>query len=281
MTNLTTHASTPRQIAPGIWWLPLCIVTNLIDSIVHVHNAQYLIVGSEKTLLYDTGMPAQWPEIANCLDELLGGRDLDYIVPSHTEVNHSGGVVPLLERYPRARVVGGLQDCHLLWPEYAHRMTRTPAGTELDLGSHRFRFLEAVIKDLPDTQWGYEPSQEVMFTADGFAVSHRPPLEDDDRPTHSPGECDLVVTELPKVPEADQIVWITRAALYWTRFIRLDPFRRQFEALMDEYPTRIVAPAHGAVIDDMAILPRVWTALELSYSPDAAGVDASADRAFR
>jgi hypothetical protein len=115
----------------------------------------------------------------------------------------------------------------------------------------------------------------VLFVGDGFAYSHQPPIDDDDRPVHSPGECRLLASELDGEPGPDQIVWITKAALYWTRFVRMDVFLDAFRQMLATYPTRIVAPAHGAVIDDMdAILWVIWEALGLAYSPDA-GVKAA------
>jgi hypothetical protein len=147
-------------------------------------------------------------------------------------------------------------------------MIACPPGTRLDLGGPEFVFVEAVMKDLPSSQWGYESSQQVLFVSDAFAYSHRPPTEEDDHPTHRQGECSLLASELGVPPGPEQIVWITRAALYWTRFVKMERLLGAFSGLLDVYPARLVAPAHGAVIDDPdAMVWRIWDALSLAYDP--------------
>jgi glyoxylase-like metal-dependent hydrolase (beta-lactamase superfamily II) len=238
--------------------------------LTHLHTSPYLIVGSEKTLLFDGGAPLSWPMIEKSLDTLLDGRDVDYLVPSHPEVAHCGNLHRLMRKYPNAELIGDVRDYPYYFPTYTTRMRELPIGTEIDLGSHRLVLVDPVIKDLPSTQWGYEATQQVLFVSDGFGYAHQPPLEDEDMPTHAPGECALFSSELSGEPGPDQIVWITKAALYWTRFVRMDIFLESFEDLLREYPPKLVAPAHGAVIDDMdKTLWTVWEALGLAYDPEA------------
>jgi flavorubredoxin len=261
-------STAPREIADGVWWLPECVVIPLSGAPTHVHVSPYLIVGSEKSLLWDVASPQQWPNIERSLDSLLGERPLDYLVPSHPEVAHCGNVPRVMEKYPGVQLVGDVRDYPFFFPQLARRMVSLPVGTEIDLGSHSFTLVDAVLKDLPSTQWGYESSQRVLFVSDGFAYSHRPPLEGDDRPTHAPGECSLFAGELDAAPAPEQIVWITKAALYWTHFVKLDLFLEWFEDVLREHPADFVAPAHGAVIDDVdGVLWTIWEALRLSYDP--------------
>jgi hypothetical protein len=103
-------------------------------------------------------------------------------------------------------------------------------------------------------------------------------LEDDDRPVHLPHECARFVSEIGQPPGPEQVVWITRAALYWARFLRMAQFRPMFDDLVARHPTRMIAPAHGALIDDMTVLPVIWDALDLAYDPEA-GVAAAAAEA--
>jgi flavorubredoxin len=279
--ELGGYTSEPREIGQGVWWLPQCLVMRLSGELTHLHASQFLILGSEKSLLFDTGFSQQWPSLCQILDQLLGDRPLDYVVPSHPEVLHSSNAPGLLERYPGSVLTGDIRDYPYYWPDYAARMVPRSVGDTLDLGGHEFTFLEALIKDLPSSQWGYEASQQILFVADGFAYSHQAPIEGDDHPTHAPGECTMYATELPGAPGPEQVVWITKAALYWTRFVRLDRYREAFERMIADHPTELVAPAHGAVIDNIDTVWSIWDALNLSYSPlegiaTAAGTPADA-----
>jgi hypothetical protein len=84
-----------------------------------------------------------------------------------------------------------------------------------------------------------------------------------------------VASELPVQPGPDQVVWITRAALYWARFIPIDDHLHAFQAMLEQYPAKLIAPAHGSVIDDMSLIPVIWNALGLAYDP-LGGVAAAA-----
>jgi flavorubredoxin len=184
----TSCSSPPREIAPGIWWFPECLVLPVSGRVAHLHTAPYLIMGSEKTALWDGGTPLQWKSVSASLDSLLGERQLDYVIPSHPEVAHCGNVNRLLDKYPEAELVGDIRDYALYYPDYVDRFRSIPAGSDLSLGDRNLTFVDAVIRDLPSSQWAYETTQQVLFVADGFGYSHQPPLNDDDGPVHSPGE---------------------------------------------------------------------------------------------
>lgn len=266
---VTSVVNRPREIADGIWWIPSCLNLTVAQQQVHVHNSPYLVLGSEKALLWDSSDPTSWQGISESLDELLDGRTLDYIVPSHQEVPHSGNVRRLLDKYPEAMILGDVRDYHVLFPDVADRLHSLPPGSQIDLGSgDSFVIVDAIIKDLPATQWGYATRQQVLFTADAFAYSHMAPADDEDRPLHRPDECMRLASELDGRPGPDNVVWITRAALYWARFIPIDDHLPAFKALLAQYPAKLIAPSHGSVIDDMTLIPVIWEALSLAYDPE-------------
>lgn len=274
MSNVGTRpsdvvSSPPREISPGVWWMPKCLISGLTGSISHVHTAPFLIVGEQETLLYDTGPPGHWSVVVEDLVQLLAGRRLDWIVPSHPEVPHCGNVHRLLERFPESTVTGDVRDYHIYYPQHDRRFMERERYSVIDLGGPRFRLLPAPIKDLPSTQWGYEETSQVMFVADAFSFTHRLPSEVDsdvDLPVHLEGECTLLSSELERPPKLDQIQWINERALFWTRYAKAEPFFEETEELLHRYPTQLIAPAHGAVIDDIdAVLPVIWEAYRGSY----------------
>ena len=250
-----THAL-PRLLAPGVTWLGDCLKRKEGDVPVHVHASCYLVEGGRETLMVDTGHPTHWPQVEAELDHLLDGRDLDWVFPTHPELPHAGNLNRLLAKFPQARVTGDVRDYPLYCPEYVERLVHRPAGSELDLGGRSIVFLEAPIRDLPSTQWAYESSGRILFVADAFGYTHGGIGGDGDEPVHLPGECGLLSTELPAPPTVGQTAFLTRAALFWSRYVDVAPHFAKVEALLERYPAELIAPAHGNVISDLdALLP--------------------------
>jgi hypothetical protein len=112
--------------------------------------------------------------------------------------------------------------------------------------------VEPILKDLPNTRWGYEESQRVMFVADGFAYVHHPELSGDAVGLHLPAECGRISAKGDDFPTVDQVKFFTAAAFYWSRFRDdSDELFSRFEALLSRYATSILAPAHGNVVSDL------------------------------
>lgn len=267
--ELRIPSTLPREIAPGVHWFGHCSVKEAGGREFHGHQSCYLIVGRDASLLFDTGPPQGWEELSRNLDRWLVGRTLDFVVPSHPEVPHSGNLGNLLRKYPAAIAFGDMKDYHLYHPEVADRLYDRPTGYETDLGGgYRFRLVEAIIKDLPNTQWGYEASQQVLFIADGCSYIHYPEIAEG-VPLHLPSECGKLTGELDNFPDVDKVLHYCAKALYWTGF-RDDSeevFER-FAELMRQYPASILAPTHGNVISDVErVLPIVKEAHRRAFSP--------------
>ena len=257
--NADTNASPqlPREIAPGIHWFGPCNSTDMGGGTMHVHLSVFLLLGATHTLLIDTSTPTFWPKVAGDLERLLGGRTLDYILPTHCELPHSSNLPLLLTAYPAACVVGDLRDYHLYYPEFAERFEQRPLGVGLDLGGLQLTFVEAVLRDLPTTVWVYEATRQVMFVADGFSYVHTPSqasLSREDPETGTPyhmlGECALTTGELQGDINEVQAAYLLRSALWWSRYVNADQLFRRVADIFEEYPTKVIAPAHGNVIVD-------------------------------
>ncbi|TCN53653.1 metallo-beta-lactamase superfamily protein [Rhodococcus sp. SMB37] len=228
-----------REIAPGLFWLGDCLKFEYGDEIWHGHVSTYLVVGDERTLLLDTGHPAHWGVVESALDELLGDRPLDFVLPTHPEMPHAGNLPHLARKYPGLTVVGDTRDYHLYYPQLAERLAPTPVGERIDLGGREIHVLPAIWRDLPNTVWAFDTGSGVMFVADGFSYSHH----------HFNGECRLYSSELPQAPDLEQTVFLNERALFWTRHVDSGHSEPDLEALFERYRPTLVAPAHGSVID--------------------------------
>lgn len=246
----------PREIAAGVWWVGGCLESAAFDHPVHFHVSAYLIVGTERALLVDTAAPAMWPELSNDLDRILGHRTLDYVVPTHPEIPHAGNLGKLLDKYPKAIATGDLRDYHLYFPDHVDRMQSVPHDTTLELGGgYRVTILDAIIEDLPNTVWCYEHRQQVLFPVDALGYGHLPQtLEFPDEYLHRAGECALLSSELREPPALDLATYLTQSSLYWSRFVEITPFMVRLEQLLVKYPAKLIAPAHGSVIDDLNVV---------------------------
>lgn len=253
-----------REISPGVFWMWVCSAgKNKIP--VHNHTSTFLITGGDQTLIVDTGHTVGWSEMKGDLLTVLDGRPLDWVVPTHPEIPHSGNLARLLDMYPSARMAGDTRDFHLIYPQHRDRLHRRVPGDEIDLGrGYRYTFLDAPIRDLPSTQWGYEHSQQILFTSDGLGYTHHPPV--DGEPVHLAGECSLLSTELPRIPDALQAGYLTRSALSWTRYVDMEPIFARIAEMVRDHPPKLVAPAHGNVIGDLdRMMPIVREAHRLAY----------------
>ncbi|MDC0831833.1 diflavin flavoprotein [Geitlerinema sp. CS-897] len=112
------------------------------------------------------------------LDTLKGEIDpanIDYLVISHTEPDHSGLVRDVLELAPNATVVGAKVAIQFL-ENLIHRpfdRLVVKNGDTLDLGNgHVLEFVNAPNLHWPDTIFSYDRHTQVMFTCDAFGMHY-------------------------------------------------------------------------------------------------------------
>jgi flavorubredoxin len=195
------------------------------------------VVGSEKTVIVDTGHFAHWYAVEPQLEQSLAGRTLDYILPSHQEIPHSGNLGRLMAKYPDSLAIGDVRDYHLFFPEIEQeRLVMMSDGDSVPLGDgERFVILDAIWKDLTGTSWGYDTRLRALFPSDGLGYIH----------DHEPEVCGLTVAQLP----ADYVPferWRFALPFIGMKFQSTLPGIERFRRMMAEYPTEIYCSAHGA-----------------------------------
>lgn len=239
------HSAANRDLGNGLYWLGSCNAHKMDGKMIHQHVSTFLVLGDEKAILVDTGHPKAWSDVEPYLDEVLGDRQIDYLFPTHSEYPHAGNLGRLLKKYPKAQAYGDLRDFHLFHPTEAERLNIVQPGYELDLGGGRtFRFLEGILRDMPTTMWGWDSGTGTLFVSDGFCFTHE----------HEAGQCDLLASEMPSVPEPEQTKTINERALWWARYVDAKPFFARCAQQRAENPTRMIAPGHGNVIDQPDVI---------------------------
>lgn len=90
------------------WLVPLGSGVHLIDTAFQRDHfdAAYLLVDDGRAAFIDTGTGRALPRLLGALDALGLARDaVDWVIPTHVHLDHAGGVGPLMQHLPRARVL--------------------------------------------------------------------------------------------------------------------------------------------------------------------------------
>jgi flavorubredoxin len=247
----------PRELAPGLFWLGACHDHVYMGSVVHGCNSVYLVCGTECSLLVEAGHPRDLDAIEEGLDALLAGGvpELRYVFTTHTRTPHASGAGRWLRRYPRAQLCGDVRDMHLVLPAMEDRLLPLDVGDVLDLGGTSFVVVEAVIREMRSTRWGYDSRRRALFSGDGFAHGHYHELE----------HCGKVAEETAALDLPDMTAVYAELTLPWARLTDMEPYIRRLEELVfGELDVAIIASTHGLPISDpRATLPQVREGLRL------------------
>ena len=133
------------------------------------------LIRGEKTALVDTSHEKFRQLYLDTLKGLINPTEIDYLIISHTEPDHSGLVRDVLQLAPQVTVVGSkvaiqfLED--LVHQPFKRQIVKN--GDKLDLGKgHVLEFVNAPNLHWPDTIFSYDAGTQVMFTCDAFGLHY-------------------------------------------------------------------------------------------------------------
>ncbi|NRB07906.1 MAG: flavin reductase [Richelia sp.] len=134
----------------------------------------FLIQG-EKIALVDTSHAKFRQLYLDTLQGLINPTDIDYLIISHTEPDHSGLVKDILQLAPNITVVGSkiaLQFLdNLIHQPFERKIVKN--GVRLDLGNgHELEFVIAPNLHWPDTIFTYDHKTQTLFTCDAFGLHY-------------------------------------------------------------------------------------------------------------
>ncbi|MEM1254787.1 MAG: diflavin flavoprotein [Cyanobacteria bacterium P01_H01_bin.21] len=133
------------------------------------------LVRGEKTALIDTSHAKFQQLYMDALTGLIDPKEIDYIVISHTEPDHSGLVKDVLDLAPQAVVVGAKVAVKFL-EDLVHQPFKSQlvkSGDTLDLGNgHVLEFVSAPNLHWPDTIFTYDQKTGILYTCDAFGAHY-------------------------------------------------------------------------------------------------------------
>lgn len=130
------------------------------------------IIKDEKIVVMDTVDKRKQEEWWNNLERKLNGKQVDYLVVSHLEPDHSASIKMLTEKYPNMKIVGNALTFKML-PQFfeidlTNKQVLVKEGDTLNLGKHTLKFYMAPMVHWPEVMVTYEETEKILFTADAF-----------------------------------------------------------------------------------------------------------------
>ena len=212
-----------EEVAPGIHQIDTEALGNprLIAS--------YLIQGSERSALIDPGFPSSLPTVLARLEELeFDVKKLDYIIATHTHIDHAGAIGELARLAPGSQVVVHSRGSYYLRnpakiagggksvfsPEISNRFGEVEGversriipvsdGDTVDLGKEKLTVFYSPGHSTDHISL-YEKESSAVITGDTFCL-HYPELADVLIPAGSPPiyQTNLILAELKRLSELD------------------------------------------------------------------------------
>ncbi|MCT7975146.1 diflavin flavoprotein [Laspinema olomoucense] len=134
----------------------------------------FLIQGSQ-TALVDTSHAKFRESYLQTLRQEIDPTQIDYLIISHTEPDHSGLVKDVLELAPDITIVGAKVAIQFL-EDLVHQPFKrliVKNGDTLDLGNgHVLEFFNAPNLHWPDTIFTYDAKTQILFTCDAFGMHY-------------------------------------------------------------------------------------------------------------
>ena len=246
-----------KKIAPGIFYI------GADDKELDLFEGQYIlpegisynsyVIMDEKIAILDTIDARKTNEWLENLAEVLQDKTPDFLVVHHMEPDHSSNVKLIIEKYPDIKIVGSKKAVAMITRFFGvelpdDRLVVVSDGSKLELGEHTLQFVSAPMVHWPEVVMSYEPTEQILFSADAFGKFGALSYED---------------------PEG----WACEARRYYFNIV--GKYGQQVQMLLKKLAgteVKKICPLHGPVLDsDLEYYLNTYNTWS-SYEPEDKGV---------
>ena len=164
------------------------------DKTLDLFEGQYVIpegisynsyvIMDDKIAVMDTVDKRATDQWFQNLEEVLNGKEPDYLVILHMEPDHAANIEHFLNKYKKAKVVSNPKTFNMIPQFFEHldlegRKVVVNEGDELSLGSHTLTFVMAPMVHWPEVMVAYEKKEKILFSADAFGKFGALDVEDE------------------------------------------------------------------------------------------------------
>ena len=150
-----------KVLFEGLWPIPYGVSYN-----------SYLVV-DEKIALIDTVECGFEEEYLANIDEVLGGRKIDYLVVNHMEPDHSSLIAYMLEKHPELQIIANAKTVPMLKGYYKtpeDKIKVVAEGESVSLGSCSLSFHMIPMVHWPETMVTWLAEEGTLFSGDAFGT---------------------------------------------------------------------------------------------------------------
>lgn len=169
-----------EKLKDNVYWIgvkdPNLRVFDIIMETKKGTTYNSYVINDEKIAIIDTVKTGFYDEFKNNLKKVIGERKVDYVVVQHTELDHSGSLIRLIEDYPEIQVVGSRAALNYLKNILNRKFNSIEAKEDIILGKTSLQFISVPNLHWPDTMFTYVRERNLLFTCD-FTGSHYCPKE--------------------------------------------------------------------------------------------------------
>lgn len=214
----------------------------------------YIILDEKIAVLdsVDGDFGTEW--ISNIKKE-LNGKQPDYLVVHHMEMDHSANIKLFTETFPEAKIVASKLAFvimnNLFDKDFSEKQIIVGEGSTLSLGKHCLTFIAAPNVHWPEVVMSYESTEKVVFSADAF------------------GKFGALDKESGTSPEE----WTSEARRYFIGIV--GKFGEPVQAVLKKLPSleiKTICPLHGPILTEnlsyYVNLYDIWS----SYKPEFEGI---------
>ena len=153
------------------------------DKTIDLFEGQYVVpegisynsyvIMDEKIAVMDTVDIRATDEWFKNLEQVLSGKEPDYLVVLHMEPDHAANIESFLNKYENAKIVANPKTFNMIPQFFEHldlegRKVVVNEGDELVLGQHSLTFVMAPMVHWPEVMVAYEKKEKILFSADAF-----------------------------------------------------------------------------------------------------------------
>ena len=152
------------------------------DKTLDLFESQYIIpngvsynsyiIKDEKNVVMDTVDKRATNEWLENIETSLNEENIDYLVISHLEPDHSANIQLIAEKYPNMKIILNQRTESMMKQffdmDLSSRYIIVKEGDIIDIGEHKLQFFMAPMVHWPEVMMTYEQTEKILFSADEF-----------------------------------------------------------------------------------------------------------------